>query len=135
MEVFFQLAILLSGYWLSRIDGLQKVLMKHLFPGCSMVALEHVLKLCKGVGLVKVVFFCSLVKLRDGLIDSELDAIIKIVLMDFYLTFVVRVVTLKFIDFRKVGVIVVPGLHDLIQGHLLVDQGHIVRRRVALVFS
>ena len=46
--------------------------------------------------------------------------------MDFYLTFVARVVTLKFVDFRKVGVIVVPGLRDLIQGHLLIDRGRIV---------
>jgi hypothetical protein len=121
MEIFFQIAILLSQYWLSCIDGLWKVLMKHLFPGCSMVALEHVLKLCKGVGPVKVAFFCSLVKLTDGLIDGEVDAILKIILMDFYSNFVARVVTLKFVDFRKVGAIVVPGLHDLIQGHLLVD--------------
>jgi hypothetical protein len=135
MEVFFQIAILLSQYWLSRINGLQKVLMKHLFSGCSMVALEHVLKLCKGVGPVKVAFYCFLVKLRDGLIDGELDAILKIILMDFYSTFVARVVTLKFVDFRKIGIIVVPGLHNLIQGHLLVDQGHIVRKRVAMVFS
>jgi hypothetical protein len=80
-------------------------------------------------------FFCSLVKLRDGLIDGELDAPLKIILMDFYSFFVGRVVTLKFVDFRKVGVIVIPGLYDLTQGHLLVDQGHIVRRSVALVFS
>jgi hypothetical protein len=86
-----------------------------------MVALEHVLKLCKGVGPVKVAFFCSLVKLWDGLINGELDAILKIILMDFYSTFVVRFVTLKFVDFRKVGLIVVPGLCNLIQGHLLVD--------------
>jgi hypothetical protein len=135
MEVFFQVAFLLSWYWLSCIDRLQKVLMKHLFPGCSMVALEHILKLCKGFGPVMVAFLCSLFKLRDGLINGELNAILKIILMDFYSTFVARVVTLKFVEFRKVGVIVVPGIHDLIQGHLLVDQGHIVRRRVALVFS
>jgi hypothetical protein len=94
MEVFFQIAILLSQYWLSCIDRLRRVLMKHLFPGCSMVALEHVLKLCKGVEPVKVAFSCSLVKLRNGLIDGELDAILKIILMDFYSTFVARVVTL-----------------------------------------
>ncbi len=114
MEVFFLIAILLSRYWISCINGLRKVLMKHLFPGCSMVALEHILKLCKEVGPVKVAFFCSLVKLRDGFIDGELNAILKIILMDFYLTFVARVVTLKFVDFRKVGVIVVPGLDNLI---------------------
>ena len=83
MEVFLQAAILFGRYWHSRINGLRKVLMKHLFSGCSMVALEHVLKLCKGVQPVKVAFFCSLVKLRDGLIDGKLDAILKTILMDF----------------------------------------------------
>jgi hypothetical protein len=49
MEVFFQAAILHGRYWHSRINRLWKVLMKHLFPGCFMVALGHVFKLRKGV--------------------------------------------------------------------------------------
>jgi hypothetical protein len=49
MEVFFQAAILRGRYWHSCIDGLWKVLVKHLFPGCFVVALEHVFKLHKGV--------------------------------------------------------------------------------------
>jgi hypothetical protein len=109
--------------------------MKHLFPGCSIVALEHVFKLHEGVGPVKVAFLGSLCKLRDGLIDSELDTILAIILMNFYSTFIASVVALKFVDFRQAGVIIIPGLHGLIQGHLLVDRGHIVRRCVALVFS
>jgi hypothetical protein len=49
MEVFFQAAILHGRYRHSCIDGLWEVLVKHLFPGCFVVALEHVFKLHKGV--------------------------------------------------------------------------------------
>ncbi len=42
MEVFFQAAIFHGQYWHSRINRLWKMLMKHLFPGCFVVALEHV---------------------------------------------------------------------------------------------
>jgi hypothetical protein len=51
-----------------------------------------------------------------------------IILVDLDSTFVTRVAALKFVDFRQVGVIIVPGLYNLIQWHLLVYQGHIVRR-------
>jgi hypothetical protein len=135
MEVFLQAAILFGRYWHSCINGLQKVLMKHLFPGCSIVALEHIFKLCEGVRPIKVAFLGSLVKLRDGLINSELNTILAIIFMDFYSTFIVSVVVLKFVDFRQAGVIILPGLHNLIQGHLLVDRDHIVWRHVALVFN
>jgi hypothetical protein len=135
MEVFLQAEILFCRYWHNRINRLRKVLMKHLFPGCSIVALEHVFKLHERVGPVKVTFLGFLVKLRDGLINSELDTILAIILIDFYSTFIVSFAALKLVDFRQAGVTIVPGLQDLIQGHLLVDQGHIVRRCVALVFS
>jgi hypothetical protein len=49
MEVFSQAAILRGRYWHSCINRLWKVLMKHLFPGYFVVALEHVFKLRKGV--------------------------------------------------------------------------------------
>jgi hypothetical protein len=32
--------------------------------------------------------------------------------MDFNATFVLRIVALKFLDFRQVGVIIVPGLYN-----------------------
>jgi hypothetical protein len=95
MEVFLQAAILFGRYWHSCINGLRKVLMKYLFPGCSIVAMEHVFKLHEGVRPVKVAFLGSLVKLRDGLIDSELDTILAIILMDFYSTFIVSVAALN----------------------------------------
>jgi hypothetical protein len=87
MEVFFQVAILHDWYWHSRINGLQNVLVMHLFPGCFMVALEHVLKLHKGVCPVKVAFFWSLIGLRDGLINGKFDTIFAVILVDLDSTF------------------------------------------------
>jgi hypothetical protein len=49
MEVFFQATILRSRYWHHHIDRLWEVLMKHLFLGCFVMALEHILELHKGV--------------------------------------------------------------------------------------
>jgi hypothetical protein len=45
MEVSFQAAILRGWYWHRCIDRLWEVHMKHLFLGCFVVALEHILKL------------------------------------------------------------------------------------------
>jgi hypothetical protein len=49
VEVFFQAAILHGWYWHCCINRLWEVLMKHLFPGCLVMALEHILELHKGV--------------------------------------------------------------------------------------
>jgi hypothetical protein len=49
MEAFFQATILHSWSWHHCIDRLWEVLMKHLFPGCFVIALEHILELHKGV--------------------------------------------------------------------------------------
>jgi hypothetical protein len=49
MEVFVQVAILHNQHWQCCIDRLWKVLVKQLFPGRSVVALEHILELHKGV--------------------------------------------------------------------------------------
>jgi hypothetical protein len=87
MEVFFQAAILHGRYWHSLIHGLWKVLVKHLFPGRYVVALEHILKLPKRVCPVKVAFFCALVELRDGFINSKFDTIFTIILVDLNSTF------------------------------------------------
>ncbi len=106
--------------------------MKHLFPGCSVVALEHVFKLCERVGPIKVAFLCSLVELRDGFVNGKFDTIFAIILMDFYLAFFTSIITLKLINFGKVRIVVLPGLHDLIKRHLLVNRGHIVWRRCGI---
>ncbi len=103
--------------------------MKHLFPGCSVVALEHVFKLCERVGPIKVAFFCPLIKLRDGFVNGKFNTIFAVILMDFYSSFITSIITVKLLNFGKVRIVVLPGLHDLIKWHLLVNQGHIVRRR------
>ncbi len=48
-EVFFQAAILRGQYWHRCIDRLWEVLVKHLFSGCFVMALEHILELHKRV--------------------------------------------------------------------------------------
>ncbi len=95
----FLIAILFSRYRHSRINRLRKVLMKHLFPGCSVVALVHVFKLCKRVGPIKVAFLCSLVELRDGFVNGKFNTIFAVILMDLYSAFITSIITLKLINF------------------------------------
>ncbi len=49
VKSFFRATILRSKHWHHCINRLWKVLTKHLLPGCFVVALEHILKLHKGV--------------------------------------------------------------------------------------
>jgi hypothetical protein len=49
MKAFFQAMILHSWHWHHCINGLWKVLVKHLFSGCSVIALGHIFKLHEGV--------------------------------------------------------------------------------------
>jgi hypothetical protein len=114
MEGLFLIAILFSRYRHSCINRLRKVLMKHLFPGCPVVALEHVFKLCERVGPIKVAFLCSLVELRDGFVNGKFNTIFAVILMDFYSAFITSIITLKLINFSKVRIVVLPGLHNLI---------------------
>ncbi len=79
-----------------------------------MVALEHVLKLCKAVGLFKVAFLCSLIQLRDGFVNGKFNTIFAVILMDSYSAFIMSIITLKLINFGKVRIVVLPGLYNLI---------------------
>ncbi len=99
MEGPFLIAILFSRYRHSCINRLRKVLVKHLFPGFSVVALEHVFKLCERVGPIKVAFLCSLVELRDGFVNDEFNTILAVILMDFYSAFIMSIITLKLMNF------------------------------------
>jgi hypothetical protein len=47
MEVLFQFTILRNWHWHRCVDGLWTMLVKDLFPGSSVMALEHILKLHK----------------------------------------------------------------------------------------
>ncbi len=78
---------------------------------------------CKVVGpIIKVSFFCSLIKkLRDGFVNGKFNTILAVILMDFYSAFITSIITLKLINFGKVRILVLPGLHDLIKRHLLVS--------------
>ncbi len=79
--------------------------------------------------IIKVAFFCSFIKLTDGFVNGKFNTIFAVILMDFYSAFITSIITLKLINFGKVRIVVLPGLHDLIKWHLLVNRGHIVRRR------
>ncbi len=115
MEVFFQVTILRNRYWHHCINGLWKVLMKHLFPGRSVMDLEHILELHEGVWPVEFTFFSPFVKLGDSFVDGKLNTIFTIIFMDVNATFVSQIFALKFVNFRQVGIVIVPGLfYDLI---------------------
>ncbi len=49
-------------------------------------------------------FFSYLVDLGDHFVNGKFDTIFSIILMDFNAIFVLRIVALKFVDFRQVGV-------------------------------
>ncbi len=78
------------------------------------MALEHILKLHKGVWPVKVTFFSSLDEPRGCFIDCKFDTIFFIILVDLNATFVLWIIALKFVDVIQVGVVIVPGFYDLI---------------------
>ena len=69
--------------------------------------------------------------LNSGVVlsNGKFNTIFAVILMAFYSAFITSIITLKLINFRKVRIVVLPGLHDLIKWHLLVSRGHIVRRR------
>jgi hypothetical protein len=105
MKGLFLIAILFNRYRHSCINRLRKVLMKHLFPGWPVVALEHVFRLCKRVGPIKVAFLCSLVELRDGFVNGKFNTIFAIILMDFYLAFIMSITTLKLKTSERLGLL------------------------------
>ncbi len=90
---------------------------------CSLESTwQSMVKLCKGVGpIIKVTFFCSLIKLRDAFVNGKFNTIFAFILMDLYSAFITSIITLKLINFGKVRIVVLPGLHNLIKQHLLVS--------------
>ncbi len=73
MEVFFQVTILRSRYWHHPIDRLWEVLMKHLLPGCFVMALEHFLELTKESDQLRSHFLAPL--LNSGIVLSMVNLI------------------------------------------------------------
>ncbi len=63
---------------------------------------------------MKVTFFSFFVELGDRFVDGKLDTILSIILVVFDTTFVSQIVALKFLDFRQVGLVIIPGLYDFI---------------------
>ncbi len=80
---------MLSEY-IFRIGLLREVLVHNLLPGSLVLALEHILKLHKGVREVEIDLLGPFFKVRDHYVDSELGAKFSTILVDFGLDFVTR---------------------------------------------
>ncbi len=62
-----------------------------------MLALEHIIELHKGVGIVKIDLLGPFLELGDHFFNSKLDAQFSTVLVDFGLDFVLRIIALQFL--------------------------------------
>ncbi len=71
--------------------------MHHLLPGSFVLALEHILKLHKGLSIVKIDLLGPFFELRNRFSNSELDAKFSTVLVDFGLNIVPRIIALQFV--------------------------------------
>jgi hypothetical protein len=76
------------------------MLVVRLLPGSPVLALEHIFELHEGVDPSEVAFFCTFIELRDRLIDGEFDAVFAVILVDFDMTFVGRIVALQLVTFE-----------------------------------
>jgi hypothetical protein len=109
---------------------------ERLLSRSPVLSLQHVLKLREGVDPGEFAFLCSLIKLGDRLVDSELDGVTSIILVDFNKVFVFGIVATQLVDFQQ-GVVVIPFLFALIERGTLVDGCHcmvLVTSRVLLSF-
>jgi hypothetical protein len=77
---------LLGGYIL-RVGQLREVLVHNLLPGSLVLALEHILKLHKGVREVEIDFLGPFFKVGDQFVDCEVNAKFSTILVDFGLDF------------------------------------------------
>ena len=89
------------------------MLVERLLPRSPVLALQHVLELREGVDPGEFAFLRPLVKLGDRPIDSELDGVTSVVLMDFNEVFVFGIFATQLVDLRQ-GVIVIPFSFTLV---------------------
>jgi hypothetical protein len=135
-KVLIRVAILITRDWPCCIDGLQEVLVEHLLPRRPVLSLAHVLELRKGVNPGEFTFFCPLIELGDCLVNSELDRVTSMILVDFNGVFVFGIVATQLVDFQQ-GVVVIPFLFALVERGTLIDGCHrvvLVPSRVLLSF-
>jgi hypothetical protein len=55
-----------------------------------------------------------LVEFGDSFVDGKLNTIFAVILVDFDAAFVAQIIALKVLPFREVGIVIVPGLYNLI---------------------
>ena len=122
-KVLVRVAILIAQDWPRCIDRLREVLVERLLPGSPVQSLEHILKLRKGVDPGEFTFFCPLIELGDRLVDSELDGVTSVILVDFNKVFVFGIVATQLVDFQQ-GVVVIQFLFAVIERGTLVDGCH-----------
>jgi hypothetical protein len=96
-EVLSQGAILrqLNNFW---INGLWKVLVDHLLPVGLVAAEEHIAELGKACDVIQVQFSRRADEVGDPLIKGKLDFKLAVILVDFSLILVTRIVALQFVN-------------------------------------
>jgi hypothetical protein len=104
-KVLLRRAVLLGGYIL-RVGWLQEVLVHDLLPGSLVLALEHILKLHKGVREVEIDLLGLFFKVGDCSVNHELNTKFSTILVDFGLDFVMRIVALQLISLGQLGLLV-----------------------------
>jgi hypothetical protein len=125
-EVLSQGTILhwLDNFW---VIGLQKVLVEHLLPVGLVAAKEHIAKLGKACDVIQVQFFQCTDELGDHLITGKLNSKLAVILVDFSLILVTRIVALQLVNLGEHCLSVPPALkHE--KGLLFVDTGHCFRQ-------
>ncbi len=98
-------AILLGGYIL-RVGQLREVLVQDLLPGSLVLALEHILKLHKGVRGLEIDLLGPFFEVRDCFVNCELNAKFSTILVDFGLDFLTRIVALQLISLGQLGLLI-----------------------------
>jgi hypothetical protein len=85
----------LLGWWaLENARGA----VEHLLPVGLVVGKEYIAKLGKACQVIQVQFFWCMNELGDRFIESKLDYKLTVILMDFGLILVTRIVALQLVD-------------------------------------
>ncbi len=73
------------------------MLIHDLLAGSFVLALEHILELHEGVAIVDIDLLGPFFELGDHFVNSKVNAKFSIVLVDFGLDFVPRIIALQFV--------------------------------------
>jgi hypothetical protein len=99
------------------------VLAHDLLQGSFVLALEHILKLHKGVREVKIDLLGPFFEVGDCFIDRELNAKVSTILVDFGLDFATRIIALQLVSLGQLGLLVSCLFCDKVKW-FLINRGH-----------